>query len=119
MIKGIGIDIIELRRIKEILIRSERFVERVLSTREIEVFQDLHSDNRKVEYLAGRFAAKEAYSKAIGTGLGKLSFKDIEVLADSQGAPKMSVKETTDGSTIFLSISHSQDYAVAQVIIER
>ena len=70
MIKGIGIDITELGRIKKILERQPRFPERILTENEIERFEKLKGQ-RKIEYFAGRFAAKEAFSKANGTGIGK------------------------------------------------
>jgi holo-[acyl-carrier protein] synthase len=114
MIKGIGIDIIELSRIQEILNRQKRFVDRVLTTNERLKFEEL-SAARKVEFLAGRFAAKEAYSKANGTGIGEdLSFLDIEIGNDHTGKPVI----TKPKALAHLSISHSRDYAVAQVIIE-
>lgn len=114
MIKGIGIDIIELSRIRDILNRQKKFVDRVLTPHERQKFEDL-SAVRKVEFLAGRFAAKEAYSKANATGIGEqLSFLDIEIENDSSGKPFFSKPETL----AHLSISHSRDYAVAQVVIE-
>ena len=114
MISGIGLDIVELKRIKKISERQSKFVDRILTQKEKETYEKLRS-NRKVEFLAGRFAAKEAYSKAAGTGIGKeLSFLDIEIKTDSLGKPYI-VKPETNG---FLSISHSRDYAVAQVVIE-
>src|SRR4051812_42416549 len=114
MIKGIGIDIIELSRIEDILRRQQKFVGRVLTPNEQLKFEDL-SAKRKVEFLAGRFAAKEAYSKANGTGIGEeLSFLDIEIDNDSAGKPFIAKPE----AKAHLSISHSRDYAVAHVIIE-
>jgi holo-[acyl-carrier protein] synthase len=114
MIKGIGVDIIELSRIEDILTRQKKFVDRVLTLNERLKFEDL-SARRKVEFLAGRFAAKEAYSKANGTGIGaELSFLDIEIESDRSGKPFIAKPETK----AYLSISHSRDYAVAQVIIE-
>lgn len=114
MIKGIGIDIIELSRIEELLGRQGKFADRVLTLNEKEQFQKL-SARRRVEFLAGRFAAKEAYSKAAGTGIGKvLSFLDIEISSDESGKPFFSKPEVK----AYLSISHSRDYAVAQVVIE-
>lgn len=114
MIKGIGIDIIELSRVRDLINRQGKFVDRILTIKEKETFMPL-SDARKVEFLAGRFAAKEAFSKAMGTGIGKeLSFLDIEINTDSTGKPffgKPSIQA-------HLSISHSRDYAVAEVIIE-
>lgn len=115
MIKGIGIDIIELSRVKEILERQPKLPERILCPSEKKVFETL-SGVRKVEFLAGRFAAKEAFSKANGTGIGKmLSFLDIEIDADQNGKPYVLKPE---GLKAHLSISHSRDYAVAQVTIE-
>ncbi|SFB24313.1 MULTISPECIES: holo-ACP synthase [unclassified Bacillus (in: firmicutes)] len=115
MITGIGIDIIELKRIEEMMNRQKKFSSRILTETEILEFEAL-SSRRKVEYLAGRFSAKEAYSKAIGTGIGQqLSFLDIEVSKDEKGKPYIS-KPKSKG--VHLSISHSHEYAVAQVIIE-
>lgn len=114
MIKGIGIDIIELSRVREIISRQSKFVDRVLTPNEKLKFVDL-SGSRQVEFLAGRFAAKEAYSKAKGTGIGKeLSFLDIEIETNAAGKPYIAKPEVH----AHLSISHSREYAVAQVIIE-
>lgn len=116
LIAGIGIDIVELNRIEAILNRQNGFVERILTEKERSIFETL-SDKRKIEYLAGRFAAKEAFSKAYGTGIGKgLSFLDIEICTDEHGKPFI-VKPIS--TYVHLSISHSKEYAVAQVIIER
>lgn len=117
MIKGIGIDIIELERISDSLKKSERLAERVLTMKELERYHSLESNRRRIEYLAGRFASKEACAKALGTGIGALSFQDIEVLNNENGAPKIKVTGFENYS-IFLSISHSKAYAVAQVVIE-
>ncbi len=115
MIKGIGIDIIELSRIQDLLGRKGKFTERILTPSEQDTFKTL-SERRKVEFLAGRFAAKEAFSKAAGTGIGaELSFLDIEIAPDKFGKP-MIMKPDVQAH---VSISHSRDYAVAQVIIEK
>jgi len=115
MIKGIGIDIIELERIEHMLVRQTKLVDRILTDNEKQQF-NLLSDRRKVEFLAGRFAAKEAFSKAAGTGIGKtLSFLDIEIDSDPLGKPYIVRPEVH----AHLSISHSRDYAVAQVVIEQ
>jgi holo-[acyl-carrier protein] synthase len=114
MIRGIGIDIIELSRVQEMIERQPKFAERILSEREKQRFDDL-SGRRKTEFLAGRFAAKEAFSKANGTGIGKqLSFQDMVIENDQMGKPFFLQPEIN----AHLSISHSRDYAVAQVIIE-
>lgn len=114
MIKGIGIDIIELSRIEEVLTRQKKLIDRILTHREKQTFGEL-SEHRKIEFLAGRFAAKEAFSKAAGTGIGKeLSFLDIEIETDSIGKPVI----VQPKAKVHLSISHSRGYCVAQVIIE-
>lgn len=117
MIKGIGIDIVELERIERLMKRSDRFIERTLSARERIYYDDLRSERRKVEYVAGRFAAKEAFAKATGTGIGELRFTDIEVLTADTGAPILKVTKY-EANTLHVSISHSKHYAVAHVIIE-
>lgn len=116
MIFGIGIDIVELNRIRRIYRRQEKFVDRVLTPKEKDLFNKL-AEGRKIEFLAGRFAAKEAFSKALGTGIGgSLSFLDIEIGKDELGKPFIS-KPIKKGA--HLSISHSKEYAVAQVVIEQ
>jgi holo-[acyl-carrier protein] synthase len=115
VIKGIVVDITELDRMETLINRQPRLKERILTEREILIFEKLNG-RRKVEYFAGRFAAKEAFSKANGTGIGKhLSFLDIEIISDDKGKPVIS-KPFSEG--VHLSISHSREYAVAQVVIE-
>ncbi|WP_257351827.1 holo-ACP synthase [Pseudalkalibacillus decolorationis] len=116
MIIGIGIDIIEITRIKKTLERQPRFSERILTEKEYKLFNSHSIDERRIEFLAGRFAAKEAYAKAIGTGIGsKLSWKDIEILPNESGKP---VLKSNGSWTAFVSISHSKAYVVAQIILE-
>jgi holo-[acyl-carrier protein] synthase len=116
MIIGIGIDIVELERIEQLMMKNEKFIDRILTEEEKAIFSQL-SPKRKVEFVAGRFAAKEAYAKAIGTGIGKnVSFHDIQIMNDDNGKP-IAVSNVKD-CRIHVSISHSRDYAIAQVIIE-
>lgn len=117
MITGIGIDIIELKRIKRLMNKDLRFVRRILTDTELSLFSQIKSEQRKIEFMAGRFAAKEAFAKATGRGIGKLSFRDIEVLRHSNRAPRLCV-QGYEAKNIFVSISHSKEYAVAQVIID-
>lgn len=120
-ILGIGIDIIEIDRIEKVLERTPRFLERNFTEKEIEYFK---ANNLRSESIAGNFATKEAISKAIGTGIRGFNLKDIEILRDDLGKPivntynnlndiciKYSVKE------IKVSISHSENYAVANCLI--
>lgn len=117
MIKGIGIDIIEIKRIERLFYKTDRFIERILTSNERIQFNKIQTNRRKVEFLAGRFAAKEAFAKATGMGIGELSFQHIEVRNSTSGAPFIIV-EGYETKNVLLSISHSKEYAVAQVIIE-
>lgn len=115
MIKGIGLDIVEITRIRKANDMSARFKERILTNRELQIFDQLKT-RRQLEFLAGRFSAKEAYSKANGTGLGKeCKLHDIEVLPNEHGKPLLFFKgKEVNG---FVSITHSNEYAAAQVIL--
>lgn len=116
MIIGTGIDIVEISRIRKLVDSQPRFPERVLNEKEREIYLQ-YKERRAIEFLAGRWAAKEAFSKAKGTGIGKdLSFTDIEIANDSHGRPVV-LKPLMEG--VHLSISHSEHYAIAQVIIEK
>ncbi len=115
MIVGHGIDIQEIAAIEKVLKRKPVFAEKVLTKAELQVFES-YLGKRQVSYLAGRWSAKEAFSKAMGTGIGKLSFQDIEILADSKGKPL--VTKSPFNGNIFLSISHSGHYVEASVILE-
>ena len=117
LISGIGMDLIELDRIDGALQRNSRFADRILTEREKRVFNQLPNPKRKVEYLAGRFAAKEAFAKAAGCGIGKLGFHDIEILNGESGAPILSAAGY-ERHRIFVSITHSRAYAAAQVVLE-
>ena len=115
MIVGHGIDIEELASIQNAVEKREGFAQRVLTDKEMERFSSLKG-RRQVEYLAGRWSAKEAFSKAMGTGIGKLGFQDLEVLNDEKGAPYFS-KSPFSGK-VWLSISHTDQFVTASVILE-
>ena len=115
MIVGHGIDIEELASIQEAVERKDSFAQRVLTVKELERFTGLKG-RRKIEYLAGRWSAKEAFAKAMGTGIGKLSFQDLEILNDEKGAPYFN--QAPFSGNIWLSISHTEQYATASVILE-
>jgi len=117
MIAGIGIDIVEIERIKEVVKRQEAFPKRILTDNEYDHYLTL-SKQRQIEFLGGRFASKEAFSKAIGTGIGKeISFKDIEVLPNENNQPVLTTSSFAGHSHI--TISHSETYVIAQVILEK
>ena len=124
-IVGIGVDIIENKRIKNSL-KNLKFKKRIYSTKELA--QSSLSKN-KVSYFSKRFAAKEAFAKALGTGFrGNLNFKDIEIVNDKMGKPyylksKKISKIIHKNFNIkkykcFLSISDEKDYSTAFTIIQ-
>ena len=115
MIVGHGIDIEALASIQNAVEKREGFAQRVLTDKEMERFSSLKG-RRQVEYLAGRWSAKEAFSKAMGTGIGKLGFQDLEVLNNERGAPYFS-KSPFSGK-VWLSISHTDQFVTASVILE-
>lgn len=115
MIVGIGIDLVEMDRIREIIAEKESFVKRVLTEKEWQLFDTL-SAKRQVEFLAGRFACKEAFSKALGTGIGPVSFQEIEVLRGERGEPV--ITKSPFAGQVFVSITHTDLFAMAQIILE-
>lgn len=110
----IGTDIIEIERIRQAVERQPRFPARVLSPDELELY-NTYQPERQMSFLAGRFSVKEAYGKALGTGIGKVGFLDISILPDVMGAPYLDQAPIIED--VLLSISHSRDYATATVII--
>ena len=115
-IKGLGMDAVELSRIEKIVAEPKSFLEKVLTPKELEKYHTLPF-KRKVEFLAGRFAAKEAYAKALGTGIGQhISFQDIEVMNDATGKPVL-VCERYSYQT-WISITHTHHDAYAVVVLE-
>ena len=125
MIVSIGIDIIEVYRIRETIERTPRFVERVFTERE-RTYCDAKGAASAQSYAA-RFAAKEAFLKALKTGWrGKITWHDMEVLNDDQGVPRLEISgeageilEKTGANNIHISISHTTEHATAQVILEK
>lgn len=107
MIK-LGCDIVYMPRLLK-QIENDKFLNKVLTTNELDLFNELSNERRKLEFLCGRFAAKEAYSKAVGLGIGKIDFLDFEVLRDKNNKP---INELAS-----ISISHDQDYTMAVVIL--
>ena len=115
MIIGIGLDIVELGRIRRIDGKSAKFRERILTEQELAEYAAL-SPGRKTEFLAGRFAAKEAFGKANGTGIGAgCSFQDIEIRKDPKGKPGIFFRQQETG---LVSITHTKEYAAAQVLLQ-
>jgi len=121
MIESIGIDIVEIERVEEAMRkRRERFLDRLFTISEQEYC--LSKANCSM-YLAGRFAAKEAVLKVLGTGLRNVKWVDIEIIKDSLGKPHVRLSGKAAALVdemgidhILLSISHSRRYAVAQAV---
>ena len=116
-----GVDIIEIDRIRRVLERyGQRFLDRVFTPGEI-----LYCRGRAAN-LAARFAAKEATMKALGTGVRGVGWKDIEVIRHDSGAPAIKLHKRGEQRAlrlgvqeISISLSHSRDYAVAFVVVQR
>lgn len=115
MIYGHGIDLQDISAIQRAYDKKQSFAHKILTAKELELFQTLKAP-RTYEFLAGRWAAKEAFSKALGTGFVGLSFQDIEILKDSKGAPIVTVSPFE--GKVHLSISHSGSFVQASVILE-
>lgn len=144
MILGIGTDIIEIPRIAKAIKSNDKFLHRVFTHKEIEYFTKKgfadHSsinnggknDNKYIfQSAAGNFAAKEAVSKALGTGIRGFSFKDIEILRDNKGKPvvylygkaeELAMEITREALAynyrFHITISHSRENAIAYAILE-
>ncbi|ACB83898.1 holo-ACP synthase [Natranaerobius thermophilus] len=122
MIIGLGVDIIEIARIKKVYNKFPwKFVNKLFSDREQKKLMTLHNPN---EYISGRFAAKEAVAKAFGTGIGQVRWKDIEILTADEGYPVVNLHgealnkaEELGVTKVYLSISHSKTSAVANAIL--
>jgi len=113
-----GVDLIEIDRIKEVVARhGKHYLERIFTPAELAQF------GKRPESLAGRFAAKEAVTKALGCGIGEVTWKEIEILGDEQNAPVLRLYGAADDkakklglTTWSVSISHSQTHSVAFVV---
>ena len=124
MIFGIGADIVEVKRIRN-LDSLEKFADKILSLNELEVFKS-QIDEKKVTFLAKQFAAKEAVSKALGTGIGKdIRFNQIEILRNSDGKPYLNhdgiittICNDLGITKTHVSLSDEKKYALAFVILE-
>lgn len=122
MILGIGTDIVEIDRIRIAIERNQKFVGRVFSKNEIEYFT---RRNFRAEFVAGRFAAKEAVVKAMGTGFLGFEFRDIEIDRNAEGKPIVMLKgkakqlvEKHGDYKFHITISHERKNAIAFAVLE-
>ena len=119
MIIGIGVDIVQVNRMER-WIGNTKLLERYFGKEEI-------SSTRKTstQTLAARFAAKEAFGKALGSGLANLSLKDIMVISQDNGKPELKLfgtaakaLEKSGAVKVHISLSHERDYAIAMIVLE-
>ena len=124
-ILGIGVDVIENKRIRS-LVKNKNFVNRIFGINEVKISNKI---SNKTNYFAKRFAAKEAFAKALGTGFrNNLNFKDIEIINDKFGKPYyLKTKKITNivkqefkvkSFNFFLSISDEKEYSTAFTVIQ-
>ena len=121
MIVGLGTDIIEIARIKKAM-TNERFLSKIFTESEIAYCQQKAQPEAS---FAARFAAKEAVAKAFGRGIGQIGWRDIIVVNHDNGQPSIALKhealrlkEQLGIKTLWITLTHSRDYAVATAILE-
>ena len=123
MIAGIGTDIAEVKRFEK-WVRNPEMLERFFNEKEI---SSAKSEAARCQHYAVRFAAKEAFSKALGTGISGFGLKEVYITNDSEGKPLLNIegaalslmKERLGDCNAFVSLSHEKEYAVAFVILEK
>ncbi|MFZ6746662.1 holo-ACP synthase [Undibacterium sp. JH2W] len=128
MIYGIGTDIVQISRMQEAIERNgERFAEKILGPEELAIYRERKAlvEARGLRYLATRFAAKEAFSKAVGMGMrDPMNWHAMQTLNNDQGQPVVQANGTMlawmqeRGLKASISVSDETDYAIAFVIIE-
>ena len=122
---GIGIDIIDNKRIRT-LINNRSFINRIFGKSEIKLSKKI---SNKTNYFAKRFAAKESLAKSLGTGFrNNLNFKDVEILNDNKGKPYYFITKKIDNIinkkfkvkkyNLFLSMSDEENYSIAFTILQ-
>ncbi|MDF2965787.1 MAG: acpS [Rickettsiaceae bacterium] len=120
MIQGIGVDSVQIPRIQEKLSKwGNSFARRILGPQELDIFLAL-SPSKAINYLAKRFAAKEAITKALGCGIGNpYRFTDIQVLNNPSGQPYVVINEKYDtaNNKIFISLTDEPPIAIAFAIV--
>jgi len=123
MIKGIGVDMVEIGRVRKLIEEDQGFARRIFTDREIAYCEGKFS---RAQHYAARFTAKEAFFKALGTGFrGGMSWRDVEVENDALGKPQLRLAAVAleqfrrrKLKRAMLSLSHTREMAVALVVIE-
>ncbi|CAH0416737.1 holo-ACP synthase [Periweissella fabaria] len=117
MIYGLGIDLADIDRVWDLTVRKPEFMAKFLTPREqseLTKFKGMHA----AEFVAGRWSAKEAYSKAFGTGIGReLSFLDLEIINNEVGQPVFTKHPFTGRAHV--SITHTDKLVMTEVILEQ
>jgi holo-[acyl-carrier protein] synthase len=120
LIKGFGVDIVEIDRVEKAMERRKKFIGRIFTEKEAKYCS---RRPKPAAHFALRFAAKEAVAKALGTGIGLISWRDIEVINEKKGKPKVILKgkakevAAKEGvEEIFISLSYTRGNAIASAI---
>ncbi len=121
MIIGNGIDIVDIERFTVVFKKyNDHFLYKFFTINEIE-YSKKYKESRRIQFFAGRFAAKEAISKAFGCGFGsKLKWLDLEIISDSNGKPVLTQNEALlriANAECHISISHEKKYAISNAIL--
>ncbi|MFC1659025.1 holo-ACP synthase [Pseudomonadota bacterium] len=130
MILGVGIDLINIERMENVRKEfGEKFNDKIFTEHENKIVEKFSGNKKKIDsYYAKRFALKEAFAKAVGTGIGNgINFKDIEILNDIKGKPYIKLSEKTskfiekkfktEMDKIQIDVSTSDDYPLANAIV--
>lgn len=122
-LSGLGVDIIEIDRIRDAIVKNPRVLNRLYTEREL---ADYRARGSRAETLAGKFAAKEAVAKALGTGIRGFRWTDVEILPDEQGKPCCTLLGTAFAAaeakgirTVMISIAHNRTTAMANALAVR
>lgn len=121
VIRGIGNDLIEISRVQKAMEKNPRFLTKLFTSEEQAFFK---KRNNHPQIVAGRFAAKEAVAKALGTGFHSFAMADLEILAETTGKPTVRLSQKVldalkvqEPISILVTISHSRDYAMATAVV--
>jgi holo-[acyl-carrier protein] synthase len=116
MNRGLGVDMLEINRIEKSAL-NPRFLSRVFGERELAIYK---ARGNPASFLAANFCAKEAFSKAIGTGVRVFELKDVQLLRDELGKPYLELsgkaKDLSGNMDFEVSVSHTKEYAIAVVV---
>ncbi len=126
MILGLGLDIVKISRIDAIYSKlGNNFLDRIFTKSEIDRMKSFSSNKKKLEFLSKRFASKEAFSKALGVGIGQIKFNEIEIYNDRNGKPEIRktakinllVKDLFTVKDYQINLSITDDAGIAQAIV--